>query len=259
MKAALLVTTFCGVSLLFAAAAEAQKKPSGCGQDIPVTVQVLDDAAGDADYGEYLLQSDGGSYSHAGKLDARIQVTNCSKDFVVLLGQTTRRLLAYLDPSSDTPTYLSDFNFDRVGYVPVTFGNDEALDAYCAVVSNPASQTVDGNYGGCGVDSAGRRYVRRAVVLGGSAGSATRRLFMQAPQDGPTDQCSTANRCLASWVRVYHPDVNTWILSPEPLNAVGDGWDAAKPLAVHTQSSPKTGQEYLGVVELPFRIVVSRQ
>ncbi len=188
--------------------------------------------------------------------------------FVVLLGQTTRRLSAYLDPQSTATTFVSEFNFDRVGSVPVTvpvFDPETETyynpsDPYCgAPISYPASQTVDGNYGGCGVDDTGARYVRRAAVFGWTAGNLMHRLFMQAPRDSPADQCAVDNRCLASWVRVYHPDANTWILSPEPFNEVGDGWDGLKPLAVHTQYSPRTGQQPQEVVELPFRIVVTRK
>ena len=123
--------------------------------------------------------------------------------------------------------------------VPVTT-DASAMSAFCGSA---------GDYGGCGLDDSGNPYVRRAVALGWELGNNDILRMQRAPGDNVTYADYPA-LVSTSWVRVYHPDPSSYILSPEPVAP-------NSALAAHLASSGKGPREFQNFVELPFRIIVT--
>ena len=227
-------------ALLVAASAHAQKKPNPCGNDIPVSIQVLD-APVDLEYPRHALRSDGAVYQHGvDRIDARIQKSNCTTDLWMGLGLSPRRMRLHVDPASDdTFTTVVSFNFDRLGSVPVT--NSSLLSSsYCT--APPAD-----NYGGCGFDANNAVYVRRPVTLQWELGNNDILKLRRAPEDVG----NWAELEATSWVRVYHPHDGLYVLSPEPVAS-------ASAAAAHIAAmSRKEGRTFQKFVEMPVRIIVT--
>jgi len=209
----------------------AGKPPASCGSDVVVTTVVRGTEASPE---LYKFVSDGAGPDAAGesypsggkgqsKIDGRFQVDNCSFDFTVNVISSPRYFSALLDGA---PPVTADFvNFDRVASVPLTVpgpGNPE-FDAFCASgvfftsdgrVGRNSLMRIQDNYGGCHQDAESNWYVRRAghVDLADSG-----LFFNRSPLDLWSSTACDANPevCQASFVRVYHPTANTWILRQE--------------------------------------------
>lgn len=262
------------LSLSAVPAAWAQKgKPqtSPCGADIPLSVTVDDAPSGadSPDYGVggenlgYKLTSDGaGPYIHGvGKVAATIGRSTCLFNFRLNLYSTSRHVQL-----NDTPLGASRemyyLNFGRIGSVPVTVGNDAALDQFCAGGVDQAtlqSATPQDNYGGCGVDEQGKRYVLR--YAGGTIDDSTPHYKLRyhldqvdgASLDGYTGDCDvTAELCQVARVRVYHPDADTWIITPHDVSANG-------PAAAAFWEVVRRGTGPILIDALPFRMTLRRQ
>jgi len=211
---------------------------------VPVSILVLD-APGqgapyetDGDYDGYAIRSDGAAYQDGvNRVDARVQRTNCTHDLWMGLGLSSRRMLLY-QGGVYTGTLVS-FNFDRVGSVPLTT-DTVAMGTYCGLAEN---------YGGCDTDASDAQYVRRAVTLQWELGSNDVLKLQRTPEDIATYENFPELRS-TSWVRVYHPDPYTYVLSPEPvaLNSA---------VAAHLFSTRKDGRKFKEYVQLPFRIIVT--
>jgi hypothetical protein len=81
------------------------------------------------------------------------------------------------------------------------------------VPKNPDGTYRD-NYGGCGTDEFGNHFVRRG---GGVSLDPDERLsFVRSPLDQAI-ACPNPEEplCATDYIRVYHPDANTWVLRPE--------------------------------------------
>jgi hypothetical protein len=188
-----------------------------CGTDVYVTTTVT---AGLAIAGEGTgVYVTGGTRTN--KVESRFQIGNCSHDYT--LGTGARPLTVQLSNGLTLPGVF--WNIDRVASVPVTSGNDTALDTWCAaglqrdangfVRRDPVSGYMLDNYGGCGVDANGR-YVRRAAVfvIDDGSNSVQARLDYQAsPQDMNAPACGgIPDICTGAYVKVYHPSANRWVI-----------------------------------------------
>lgn len=137
-------------------------------------------------------------------IDGRIQVDNCTYDLTLNLNFSKRYFTWKFPNGSVVGTSFNStfFNIDRVGSVPVTDGGANFL--------NWCSSATD-NYAGCGVDSDGY-FVRRAMGSGmdlsGSQNYGHR--YNYSPID---NQFPTATG--TAYVKIYHPDANTWIITPD--------------------------------------------
>lgn len=276
---------FLGVAMLLvvASSSEAQKVPRvSCGADVRVNVTVLDtptsassDArVNDADYSAlyplgYLLRSDGnGPYlDGVNKIVSHFQVDNCSQDFTLNMNFSGRKLRAY-DAAGAFISTVSFFNFDRVANVPLTTpANDFLVSAFCTTSNtNPATPPGPNgpdNYGGCDVDGTDTAFVRRAVTMQLDFRDDQRLLLQRSPWDSftrnicPGTSADASYRpCLTSYVRVYHPDADTWILSPEPRNELLNT-DSTVPMAARLLYGTK-GITSIGEQPLPFRLLVRK-
>lgn len=262
------------LSLSVVPAAWAQKgkpQPSPCGADIPLSVTIEDVPSGvdSPDYGVfghnlgYKLVSDGaGPYVHGvGKVAATIGQSSCLFNFRLNLYTTSRHVQL-----NDTPLGPSRemyfLNFGRIGSVPVTVGNDAALDAFCqGGVDRSTFQgfTPQDNYGGCGVDEHGKRYVLR--YAGGTIDDSTPHYKLRyhldqvdgASLDGYSGDCDvTAELCDVAWVRVYRPDADTWVITPHDVSPNG-------PAAAAFWEVVRRGTGQVWIDSLPFRMTLQRQ
>jgi len=214
--------------------ANAQGKPkTGCGSDVSLVVTISGSRSAPGGYG---LTSDGsGPYRDgtkgAAKVSAIFQVDNCTHDFTTNVASSTRAMWALLSDGDQRAWF---FNLDRVHSVPVTPEGQSAAEAFAAthafctggVQTDFNGMILKGagtaawyhdNYAGCGVDELGRAFVRRAG--GFSLDPDDRLSFQISPIDRPLASCSvdpSDPACGASFLRVYHPDIDTWIVRSEP-------------------------------------------
>jgi hypothetical protein len=177
-------------------------------------------------------------------IDGRIQVDNCTYDLTLNLN-FSKRYFTWKFPNGSIVGSSADsdsFNLDRLGTVPVTDGGPGFLN-WC---SNAAD-----NYGGCGVDGVGAYFVRRSF---GSAilnfGYGVR--FNYSPIDNvQTTAAGTA------YVRVYHPDANTWTIIPDiaPPPPGVTGTDGEWSVLLDRSTNPGS---VAGYQKMPMKIVVKR-
>jgi hypothetical protein len=242
----------------------AQRNRTTCGPDVPLVVTVTGTQPGP---GGFSIVSDGlGAYRDgtkgAAKVTAIFQVDNCTHDFTMNLSNSTRSMWALLSPGDMRAWF---FNLDRVHSVPVT-PSDAAgsaafvashpfcvggvqRDATGAIRSDSAGWYYD-NYGGCGVDDVGQAFVRRGG--GFSLDPDDRLSFRVSPIDRPAQACvvgSSEPECFVSFLRVYHPDENTWIVRPEPpATAAHRAWQ-----------NGAAGYVLVGYETAPFEIAAVRK
>jgi hypothetical protein len=222
----------CTSIVLTAETAQAQgKNRTGCGNDIGLIVTVTGTRAAP---GGYALTSDGlGDYRDgtkgAAKVSAIFQVSNCTHDFTTNLASSTRAMWALLSTGDQRAWF---FNLDRVASVPITPETQTDSETFAAshdFCTSGVQRDSDGqirkniagwyydNYAGCGVDELGRAYVRRGGGI--SLDPDDRLSFKASPIDNPNAPCVVTPDgpgCPTSYVRVYHPDANTWIVRSEP-------------------------------------------
>lgn len=261
--------------LCAAPAAWAQKgkpQPSPCGADIPLGVTIEDVPSGtdSPDYGidghdlGYRLVSDGaGSYVHgAGNVAATIGRSSCLFNFRLNL-YSTRRHVQLNDTAIGASREMYFLNFGRIGSVPVTEPADgnTALDQFCAGTVDKStfeSATPQDNYGGCGVDEHGKRFVLR--FAGGTIDDERphyKLRFHLDDVDGTSlDRYSgdcdvTPELCQVAWVRVYHPDPDTWIITPHDVSPNG-------PAAAAFWELVRSGPRPILIGPLPFRMTLRR-
>jgi hypothetical protein len=263
------------VTMLCATPAWAQKgkpQPSPCGADIPLSVTIEDVPSGPVspDYGidghtlGYKLVSDGaGTYVHGvGKIAATIGRASCLFNFRLNLYSTPRHVqLNGTALGASRQMYF--LNFGRIGSVPVTepANDNTALDQFCAGAVDKStfeSDTPQDNYGGCGVDEHGKRYVLR--YAGGTIDddSPHYKLRYHLDQvdgtslDGYNGDCDvTPELCELAWVRVYHPDADTWIITPHDISPNG-------PAAAAFWEVVRRGTGPILIDSLPFRMTLRR-
>lgn len=202
------------------------------------------------------LQGDGSWYTHGGTRKNQIMAifskSGCDYpkfDFTLNLVSSTRRMFATVPGHEIDPYFV---NIDRLASVPVTTDNP-AFRTFCGgadattvvlgssqVVRRPDGYptTVGGvlmdNYAGCFRDAEGQYYVRRAMVVqsdedgrGLSVFALGRSTILDGGSAMNCDLCS-----FTSFVRVYHPDADTWVVAPEyappPAESVPEWpWQAA--------------------------------
>lgn len=206
--------------LIFAAflAISIQAAPGGGGSTSPCPADIralsvrFRDAAGDkyrSDNGlEYKTVKSKGE-----NLEIMFQRANCTYDLTMNLhfSKRTAKITAL------GTTYNSEFfNFDRVASVPVTQTTNTAFNDFCGpVFGEPNVQLNTGstntyrydNYAGCGFD-AGGYYVRRSVGINAGPDHSFR---FQNTGINPTGNLGAGT----SYIKVYHPNAQTWVLSPE--------------------------------------------
>lgn len=193
------------------ASAQGKGKPGGGGTTNPCPADIRDLSVQfrDADSDKY--RSDNGlEYktlkSKGENIEIMFQRANCTYDLTMNLhfSKRTAKITAL------ETTYDSEFfNFDRVASVPVTQTTNTAFKDFCAngVVQNPDGTYKYDNYAGCGVDENGS-YVRRAVGINAGTDHSFR---FQNTGINPSGSLGAGT----SYIKVYHPNAQTWILSPE--------------------------------------------
>lgn len=235
MKQSLLLVA--SLTLLFSlpSAAPAQNaKASSCGTDVPLIVTLRDFAGnpnnvGDKLYGDRSTYTDG-----VNKVSAVFQMSNCSFDFVFNLNTTPYKI--YLDARDAnkiadgvdaSPNQILNsqfFNFDRIGHVPLTpttpvgtyydFNSD--FGRFCNNAN--ADNRYNVQYGGCQQDqTTGQWYVRRALTTSFTDSARGDHPFrFQKPPDGGLFTSAEINTPFeTAYVKVYHPNNDTWVLTPE--------------------------------------------
>jgi hypothetical protein len=245
MKKTLLIAASIMMCLCFNLAISAQKpKPVTCGSDVNnLRLEIFDR---DSLNNLFQIRSDGkGIYYPSANEVLQFQISNCSYDFILDFNyrNSTRKesmtIPNYPVTGSNTETTSGFNNFDRVASVPITDWNDIAFREFCGnmlntpnVVKNSNGTYKYDNYAGCGLDSAGKYYVRRNVGILSNLKSGERLRFQNSPFDGGTNAGDT------SYIRVYaYQDPkgfisgnlpNTWELSPEPtvINGLTGTWAA---------------------------------
>ncbi len=245
------------------ASAQGGKPKTGCGSDVSLSVTISGTRS--APQG-YALVSDGvGAYRDgtkgAAKVSAHFQVDNCTHDFTTNVASSSRSMWALLSTGDQRAWF---FNFDRVHSVPVTPQTQSesevfvASHAFCTggvqqnaagqIQSDPGGWYYD-NYAGCGIDEFGRAFVRRGGGL--SLDPDDRLAFKASPIDRPNGLCvinPADPTCGASFLRVYHPDANTWVVRPEPPAS-----------ASHSAWSGGQGYVFVGHDSVPFEITGVRK
>jgi len=182
-------------------------------------------------------------------IDGRIQISNCTYDLTLRLN-FSNRFMVYKFPNGSplgTSVNAIGFNIDRVGSVPISDGGTDFLN-YC--------NTGADNYGGCGVDAEGyfvRRSYGSSLDLGGNSNYGLR--FNYSPFDNVNVGLGDT-----AFVKIYHPNANTWILRPEqvlpPAALSGTGATEGEWAAIIDRNfSPPT---IVGYQKVNFRIVVSK-
>jgi len=185
-------------------------------------------------------------------IDGRFQVGNCTYDLLLNLSGS-KRYFTWKFPAGSvvgTSANTGGFNIDRVGNVPVTDGGPAFLN-WCS--------TATDNYGGCGVDGAGGFFVRRAfgsAIFPGGGNTSYGVRFNYSPLDGGIMAITVGT----AYVRIYHPDANTWIIIPDevpPPAGVTDPFATAGPWSalVDKNTDPFTISSYQ---KMPLKIVVKR-
>ncbi len=217
------LATAIAICAIFSPNAFAQKTPP-CGPDITNLSLTVDNSSGNA------FTSDGNTASYAtgttkgDTITAMFQIANCSQDFTLNL-ISSNRFMNVNFPSGGGSFHAKFYNFDRVASVPITPTEFAAstdfvnISQFCTASPQPLGGFVVGknsdgsyrdNYAGCAVDSNGQAYVRRSV--GVDLGSNFRIRYQYSPIDSSGGGPQTAG---TSYIRVYHPDANTWVLTPD--------------------------------------------
>jgi hypothetical protein len=184
-------------------AQKGNKPPSGCGADVPLTLNINNGYAIASEALNTNFYVNGGTKRD--QIKVGFQVSNCSYDFIVQLNNSTRYMNVSINmPGQPTAIYRAKFaNFDRIASVPVTT-DPNAMNGYC-------TSSQSDNYAGCGQDQDGTPYVRRSV--GFDLGDGIHNLrFQFSPIDNPNGNPNVTG---TSFIKVYHPDPNTWVLIPE--------------------------------------------
>ncbi|MDX2034853.1 MAG: hypothetical protein SF339_29530 [Blastocatellia bacterium] len=245
-------------------------KPAPCGTDIPLVVTFRDftgnpTPAGDKLYGDRSAYVDG-----TNKVSAVMQVGNCSFDFTFNLNTTPFRV--YLDARDvnkiadgvvASPNQILSsqfFNFDRIAHIPLTpttpigvlYDPDSDFGRFCNNANLDTRYNVQ--YGGCQQDLlTGQWYVRRAVTASFSDSARGEHPFrFQKPPEGQQFTSAEINTPYdTSYVRVYHPSNDAWVLTPE--NAPYGG-----PVATLFNS---VNRQYLrsGQFLIPFQLTLTRK
>jgi hypothetical protein len=217
MRTTGVLLTLLGISLCSVETAWAQKgKPpaSPCGADIPLSVVIHDDAAGDSLHSSYVLISDGkGPYVHGvEKVSAVFGVESCLFNFKLNTMTTDRYLQLNLDPSFGIGPITSQFlNFSRIASVPITGLTVPSpewhtfCDAVPAVVeSSFQSDKPQDNYAGCGQDATGAyvlRYAGGTLYEGPTRNYKLR--YNNTIYDGYSGDCTAfPDMCRTSFVRM---------------------------------------------------------
>lgn len=247
--------------------ASAQKKPStsGCGTDVrnlSLTVEA----------GAYNIQADKAEAYATKKvkgdqIEAMFQIGNCSQDFTLNLISSPRFM--YVNFPNGGGSYQAKFyNFDRVASVPITPTTLDASNAFvngsqfCTatpqlmsgfVVGKNADGTYKDNYGGCAVDAEGKAYVKRnvGISLDDVTNDDYRLRFQYSPLDGTGNGENVTG---TSFIKVYHPDANTWILMPE--TQINPTTGLAESIGVKMQYV--NGLIPRGTYDMPFRFVLKK-
>ena len=217
----------------------------------------------DPDYEDLKLTSDDqGNYVHGvGKVFATLGQSSCLFNFRLNLYTTSRHVKLTGTPigSSRRMFFL---NFGRIGSVPLTANNDTNLDGFCAGgvdKSTFQSPTPQDNYGGCGHDASGDRYVLR--YAGGTIDDLSPHYKLRyhldqvdgGSLDGYGGDCDTTLAlCELAFVRVYHKTPDTWVITPHDVSPNG-------PAAAAFWEVVKRGTGNLLIGPLPFRMVLTRQ
>jgi hypothetical protein len=235
------------------------KGQNTCGTDVTnlsISIYKFTDATNTTTYNMWpdLTNADGTPVPYvSGKvrsdtIDGRIQVGNCTYDLTLNLGQSKRYFTWKFPAGSVAATLVgssansSFFNIDRVGTVPVTDGGANFL-TWC-------SASYD-NYGGCSVDVDGY-FVRRS--MGSAIGSYGNR-YNYSPIDNVSPLAAGT-----AYVKIYHPDLSTWIIIPEEVqppsgvndpNATAGAWS----VLINGNTKPST---VAGYQKMPFKMVVTK-
>ncbi|MFN2530744.1 MAG: hypothetical protein ABR555_05570 [Pyrinomonadaceae bacterium] len=183
-------------------------------------------------------------------IDGRFEIGNCSYDLTLGLSS---RYFTWKFPAGSVAASLvgssvnsSGFNIDRVGSVPVTDGGANFL-TWC----NGGSGSD--NYGGCGVDGDGY-FARRAMGSAFLNYSYGNRYNYSTIDNIETVAAGTA------YVKIYHPNVNTWIIMPDQVqpppgvtdpNATVGQWS----ILLDRTTNPDS---VAGYQKMPFKMVVTR-
>ena len=236
-----LITICLFIDLVLPAVVLAKGNPNSCGNDVSVSV-AFD-----------LADGINGYKITRGPTDppylAGFQVGNCSYDFTLNLFNSSPQIKVFL-PNRETKAWF--FSFDRVGSVPITDGSFLS-SRWC---NEPNSRNADGsfnfngnqvldNYQPCGDDLSvdpikGRYFARRNVGFSLVDDYGLR--FQVSPWESQVQ----GEADTTSFIKVYHPDANTWILEPE-----------APATSVLRDSSKKRAQPPT-LLEMPFKAVVTR-
>lgn len=214
--------------------------PSSCGPDVSVSVSFLPIDEMNVPY--KITQGPSDPPYLAG-----FQVGNCSYDFTLNLFNSSPQIKVSL-PGGDTTAWF--FNFDRIGSVPKTDGGAQFLNWCQGPQQNPdgsfKTYVSDGktipfdSYAGCEIDGSGW-FARRVVGFSLANDYALR--FQVSPWEGQLGSAAVGT----SYIKVYHPDDNTWRLEPEGPPAMSVLLDNSK-----KRSQPPAYQE------MPFKAVVTR-
>ena len=182
-------------------------------------------------------------------IDGRFQISNCTYDLTLNLNFSNRYFTWKFPAGSviGSSANSAGFNIDRVGNVPITDGGPNNL--------NWCSSATD-NYGGCGVDGNGyfvRRSFGSAIDLSGGRTYGVR--FNYSPIDNVNPMAAGT-----AYVKVYHPDANTWIIIPDQVpppsgvsdpNATAGEWSAL----LDRNTNPAT---VAGYQKMPLKILVKK-
>jgi hypothetical protein len=154
-------------------------------------------------------------------------------------------------PGKETTSWF--FNFDRIGSVPRTDAPGFLTSPWCTTIgirSADGSFNFDGNqvldnYQSCGDDGSvdpvkGQYFARRNVGFSLIDDYGLR--FQVSPWEGQVQ----GEADTTSYIKVYHPDANTWILEPE-----------APGTSVLRDTSKKRSQPP-SYQAMPFKAVVTR-
>jgi hypothetical protein len=245
-------------------AVTAKGAPTSCGTDVTnlsISIYKYTDATNTTTYNMWpdMTYADGSPVPYVSgetkgrnrqSIDGRFQISNCSYDLTLAM---SGRYFTWKFPAGSVAASLvgssvntSSFNIDRVGTVPVTDGGANYLN-WCS------GGLGSDNYGGCDIDGIGY-FVRRAMgsaMLDYSYGNR----YNYSPIDNvQTMAAGTA------YVKVYHPDSNTWIIMPDQVppppgvsdpNATAGEWS----VLLDRSTNPDT---VAGYQKMPFKMVVTR-
>lgn len=248
-----------------AASASAQRNKTSCGPDVGVDVTI--DGTRGAPVDNRFVSDDGRTFQNkVDKVTAIFQVDNCTHDFTMNLNFSKRSMFALLSAGDVRGNFL---NFDRINSVPITT-DQAAYNPFCAAGivydgNGRIRKNWDGsdqdNYAPCGSDEHGS-FVRRMLTL---SLDGDERLSFRAPDVNtpliPSEACVVDEdnpSCGTNFIRVYHPDANTWILRPEQTSWPDTNTTEAR-TAHRVWGGGNAGYTFVGYENLPFAITVTRQ